>query len=90
MEDRVYNLLRGNPRVEAVRAVQHIQDQEVLDLWMGVQVDQHLLGHNTRHFHLLRSTDYDSHKGHPTLPQRLDHYTRNEVKAEWAWNEMAA
>ena len=87
MADRA-SLQQGNPRAVAVRVVQHIRGRGALVLWMIVQVVRHLLDHNTRHFHLLLNTGCDSHKAHQTRHQLLGHYTRNEAKVEWEWNEM--
>jgi len=87
------SLQRVSQRVVVVKAVQHTQGLEVLGLWMDEQVDRHLLGLNSHHFHLrLNSKGYGSHnsKEPQTRLRPLGHYTLNEARVVWEWSEMVA
>jgi hypothetical protein len=90
---QMHNLQQASRRVGEVRAVLHIRDREVLDLWMDEQVGRHLRGHNTRHSHLLlNNLDYGNHSSkEPQTPHLLlDHYILNGVRVVWEWSEMVA
>jgi hypothetical protein len=93
MDVQMPSLQQVSQQVGGARAVQHIRGRGVLGLWMDEQVDRHLLGLNSHHFHLrLNSKGYGSHnsKEPQTRLRPLGHYTLNEARVVWEWSEMVA